>query len=138
MTSSAFVRHTLNALYSDLRVDLLNVRVLNSPLPGKVADRPITRKSRDKSLSMRIGVTGLARVSGASSEWEVDCTYTFSPLTGLVLTHTVNLIQPAPHQAIYDAFRLGFGKLSLGFNSGNNGPRGASNGACTGKQPDDK
>lgn len=64
---------------------------------------------------MRIGVSGLARVSGAKSEWEVDCTYSFSPITGLVLIHAINSIHPAPHESVYEAFRLGFGRLSLGF-----------------------
>jgi len=124
ITSSSFVRHTLNALYSDLQVDLLKVRVLNVPSPSNTSVP--RRQSREKSLCMRIGVTGLARVSGAKSEWEVDCTYTFSPLTGLILVHAVNSIQPAPHQAVYDAFRLGFGKLSLGF--GGSGSGGGSSG----------
>ena len=65
---------------------------------------------------MRIGVSGLARVSGAKSEWEVDYTYSFSPITGLVLIHTINSIHPAPHESVYEAFRLGFGRLGLGFN----------------------
>ena len=65
---------------------------------------------------MRIGVSGLARVSGAKSEWEVDYTYSFSPVTGLILIHTINSIHPAPHESVYEAFRLGFGRLGLGFN----------------------
>ena len=64
---------------------------------------------------MRIGVSGLARVSGTKSEWEVDCTYSFSPVTGLILIHTINSIHPAPHESVYEAFRLGFGRLGLGF-----------------------
>jgi hypothetical protein len=65
---------------------------------------------------MRIGVSGFARVSGVKSEWEVDYTYTFSPTTGFILIHTINSIDPAPHESVYEAFRLGFGRLGLGFN----------------------
>jgi hypothetical protein len=70
IASSSFVRHTLNALYSDLAVELLKIRVLNSPSPANL-NAPPSRRSRDKSLCMRIGVSGSARVSGAKSEWEV-------------------------------------------------------------------
>jgi len=131
ITSSSFVRHTFNALYSDLQVDLLTVRVLTtSPTSPSTSTNNTPRgKSREKSLYMKIGVTGLTRVSGGKSEWEIDCTYTFSPLTGLILTHTVNSIQPAPHQAVYDAFRLGFGKLGLGFNGSGSGGRGVGGAA---------
>jgi len=114
-TSSVFVRHTLNALYSDLRVDLLSTRTA-PPQPSSLlpsSNQP--GKGRDRSLSMRIGVSGLARVSGTKSEWEVDCTYSFSPTSGLILVHTVNSIHPAPHESVYEAFRLGFGRLGLGF-----------------------
>ena len=82
---------------------------------------------------MRIGVSGLARVSGAKSEWEVDWTYNFSPLTGLILIHTINSIHPAPHESVYEAFRLGFGRLGLGF-----GPEpraGAQGTICKGSAP---
>lgn len=115
ITSSVFVRHTLNALYSDLQVDLLSVRTTPSPQPSSAPPNSLG-KTRERSLSMRIGVSGLARVSGAESEWEVDCTYSFSPITGLVLIHTINSIHPAPHESVYEAFRLGFGRLGLGFN----------------------
>ncbi|KAF9788254.1 hypothetical protein BJ322DRAFT_1106266 [Thelephora terrestris] len=116
ITSSVFVRHTLNALYSDLKVDLLNARTTPSPPSSSSTSPSSLGKARDRSLSMRIGVSGLARVSGAKTEWEVDYTYNFSPATGLILIHTINSIHPAPHESVYEAFRLGFGRLGLGFN----------------------
>ena len=115
ITSSGFVRHTLNALYSDLRVDLLRVRATNPPPPSSPASSDQPGWSRNRSLSMGIGVSGLARVSGTKSEWEVDYTYGFSPTTGLILTHIINSIHPTPHESVYEAFRLGFGRLGLGF-----------------------
>lgn len=116
ITSSVFVRHTLNALYSDLRVDLLSVRTTPSSPSSSPLPPTLLGKARGRSLSMRIGVSGFARVSGTKSEWEVDYTYNFSPVTGLILTHIINSIHPAPHESVYEAFRLGFGRLSLGLN----------------------
>jgi len=115
ITSSVFVRHTLNALYSDLQVNLLSVRTTPSPPSSSSTSPKRHGKTSNRSLSMRIGVSGLARVSGAKSEWEVDYTYNFSPTTGLILVHTINSIHPAPHESVYEAFRLGFGRLGLGF-----------------------
>lgn len=133
ITSSVFVRHTLNALYSDLRVDLLSVRTTPSPPSSSSASPNPLGKTRDRSLSMRIGVSGLARVSGAKSEWEVDYTYDFSLTTGLILIHTINSIHPAPHESVYEAFRLGFGRLGLGFDP--QPGAGAQGTICRGSTP---
>jgi hypothetical protein len=38
-----------------------------------------------------------------------NCTYTFSPLTGLIVHHSVDSIEPAPHQALFEAL----GKFGL-------------------------
>ncbi|KAJ7654771.1 hypothetical protein B0H17DRAFT_1099536 [Mycena rosella] len=100
LASSVFVRHALNALYADLAVALDKVAV---------APATPTSKSRDKSLFVGLTATGRARVSGAPGEWEVNSTYTFSPLTGLIHIHTVNSIHPAPHHAVYDALRASLG-----------------------------
>jgi len=133
VTSSVFVRHTLNALYSDLQVDLLSARAAPPQPPSHPSSSNRPGKGRDRSLSMRIGVSGLARVSGTKSEWEVDCTYNFSPTSGLILVHTVNSIHPAPHESVYEAFRLGFGRLGLGFSPE---PRtGAQGTICEGSTP---
>lgn len=133
ITSSVFVRHTLNALYSDLRVDLLNFRTTPSPPSSSATPSTLLGKARDRSLSMRIGVSGLARMSGTKSEWEVDYTYSFSPVTGLILIHTINSIHPAPHESVYEAFRLGFGRLSLGLNP--QPEAGARGTVCRGSTP---
>ncbi|KAJ6617585.1 hypothetical protein B0H10DRAFT_2033082 [Mycena sp. CBHHK59/15] len=120
LASSVFVRHTLNALYSDLKVVLNKVSV-NAPgsagpnangepdLPGQ--QLRARRKSREKSLFVGLSATGVARVSGGAGEWEVNSTYTFSPLTGLIHIHTVNSIHPAPHQAVYDSLRASLGNV---------------------------
>lgn len=72
ITSSVFVRHTLNALYSDLRVVLNKVSVETPRSGGDPELQPKTRrKSREKSLFVGLTATGVARVSGAAGEWEV-------------------------------------------------------------------
>ncbi|KAF8874430.1 hypothetical protein BD779DRAFT_1566768 [Infundibulicybe gibba] len=138
MASSAFVRHTLNALYSDLRVVLRRVAVNGPGSPqGRAATSEIDEpalghasggmKIREKSLFVGLSVTGVARVSGSPGEWQVDSTYTFSPLTGLIHTHTVDSIHPAPHQAVYDSLRLSLGKV---FGFGLEGSPRADGAAC--------
>jgi len=74
LASSSFIRHTMNALYSDLAISLDRVSVLTNPplsegTPPKLQDT--RRVSRDKSLRVRQLVTGVARVSGTAGEWEV-------------------------------------------------------------------
>ncbi|KAF8218303.1 hypothetical protein K438DRAFT_1474311, partial [Mycena galopus ATCC 62051] len=110
--SSRFVRHTLNALYSDLKV-VLNKVSIETPPPVGDPELPLKtgRKSREKSLFVGLTATGIARVSGAAGEWEVNSTYTFSPLTGLIHIHTVNSIHPAPHQAVLDSLRASLGNV---------------------------
>ncbi|KIP05879.1 hypothetical protein PHLGIDRAFT_128602 [Phlebiopsis gigantea 11061_1 CR5-6] len=120
--SSIFVRHTLNALYTDLRVALRRVRV-HGRRDGSAAPRQKrSRSSREKSVSIGLTVSGLGRVSRAPVEWQVDCTYTFSPQTGLILQHTVDSIEPAPHQALFEALSK-FGLLG-----GMEGPGAAGKG----------
>lgn len=83
MASSAFVRHTLNALYSDLNVVLRKVIVKTpsshpstqattaSEQPEPQKRRPGKKSSREKSLLVGLCVTGTSRVSGSLGEWEV-------------------------------------------------------------------
>ncbi|KAF9261110.1 hypothetical protein L218DRAFT_870659 [Marasmius fiardii PR-910] len=118
IASSAFVRHTLNALYSNLSVVLHKVS-LNTPKSSHPShqeesssfppDNTVYRKNREKSLFVGLRVTGTSRVSGSLGEWEVHCTYGFSPATGLIYRHTINSIEPAPHQTVYDALRASLG-----------------------------
>ncbi|KAK7062615.1 hypothetical protein VNI00_000103 [Paramarasmius palmivorus] len=125
IASSAFVRHTLNTLYSDLRVTLHKV-VVNTPKSsprypsanhsdGDSEDQPHVsskpKPNREKSLFIGLTVTGNSRVSRAVGEWEVNCTYGFSPNTGLIHVHTINSIEPAPHQTVYDALRTSLGSV---------------------------
>lgn len=137
MASSAFVRHTLNALYTDLHVELRRVRVhgprTGTPAPGPdpgptwsdADNRRPRRTTRDKSLFVGLAVSGVARVSGARGGWEVHSTYAFSPVSGLIHQHTIDSIEPAPHQAVFDALRGALCKLGLADGPGRESPGAA-------------
>ncbi|OSD07683.1 hypothetical protein PYCCODRAFT_1429912 [Trametes coccinea BRFM310] len=134
LASSAILRHTLNALYTDLYVELQRVRVhgpRSSSTSGLSADRPDpddpvdgprqqgkTRSIREKSLFIGLTVRGINRVSKAESSWAVNQTYTFSPVTGLIHLHNIDSIHPAPHQAFFDALQAALSKIGLGGSQG--------------------
>ncbi|KAK7468367.1 hypothetical protein VKT23_002883 [Stygiomarasmius scandens] len=158
LASSVFIRHTLNALYTDLHVTLHKV-VVNTPkskpgsLPPPVesetgdartpeeAERDklgLNQKgNREKSVFIGLRVIGTSRVSGADGQWEVNSTYSFSPVSGLIHLHTINSIEPAPHLTVYDALRMSLGNVfGYGIPSPEGEPR-SGRGApatCTGKR----
>jgi len=134
MASSVFVRHTLNALYSDLHVEIKRVRSPSSSQSGEMLPSALggeeqsqsgkdqgvgeeenkkksMKKNRDMSIFIGLCVRGTARVSGAIGEWDVNSTYTFSPHSGLIHLHTINSIHPAPHEAVYNALRTSLGRV---------------------------
>ena len=43
-----------------------------------------------------------------------NSTYTFSPVSGLIHKHTIDSIQPAPHEAVFDLLRAALAKLRIG------------------------
>lgn len=138
MASSVFIRHTMKTLYSDLRVDLRKLVVQtppphspNTPNPQSEAVESAHR-TREKSLFLGFTVLGTARVSGGLGEWQVDSTYSFSPVTGLINMHVINSIQPAPHQAAYDALRT---SLSSAFGLGGGGVGGIQPGEARAVEP---
>ncbi|KAI0354011.1 hypothetical protein OH77DRAFT_533008 [Trametes cingulata] len=133
LASSVLLRHTLNALYTDLRVELQRVRVYgprsssssglsagSSSGPEGVSNpqQAKTRSIREKSLFIGVVVRGINRVSKAEGGWEVNSTYTFSPTTGLIHLHNIDSIHPAPHQAFFDALQAALSKLGLGGSQG--------------------
>ncbi|KAF8066906.1 hypothetical protein FPV67DRAFT_1562435 [Lyophyllum atratum] len=140
LTSAVFIRHTLNALYSDLNVELRKV-IVKTPrskqsVSGEVTlEEPkqpshLAQRGREKSLLVGFCVTGKSRVSGARGQWEVNSTYSFSPNTGLIDRHIIDSIYPPPHQAVYDSLRMSFGKVfGLGMEER---ARARSNGAACG------
>ncbi|KAF8178497.1 hypothetical protein BJ912DRAFT_856067 [Pholiota molesta] len=133
LASSSFIKHTMNALYSDLNVELTKLTV--SPLASSSSKK---RQTRQKSILIRQNVTGLARVSAKPAEWEIESTYTFSPITGLIHQHVVNSIHPAPRLAVYDSMRSSLSKL-LGFEWHGGASHNAPNGAAfKGKKPSPK
>ncbi|EGN97122.1 hypothetical protein SERLA73DRAFT_57671 [Serpula lacrymans var. lacrymans S7.3] len=110
MASSVFIRHTMKTLYSDLHVTLRKMTVQSAASSQAKSEEPYAKREknfhrREKSLFVSLCVTGTTRVSGGRGQWEIDSTYGFSPISGLIHTHTINSIQPAPHQAVYDTLR---------------------------------
>jgi hypothetical protein len=111
--SSVFIRHTMNAIYSDLDVEMTKVVVdgSSSALTSSsgvgwkegVDGSKERRHRREKSLYIGLRVIGKTRVSGSTGEWDVNSTYAFNPQSGLIHMHTINSILPAPHQAVFDA-----------------------------------
>ncbi|KAF7800161.1 hypothetical protein EIP86_011407 [Pleurotus ostreatoroseus] len=75
------------------------------------------RASREKSLVLGLTVHGASRVSKTPAQWDVNCTYTFSPISGLILQHSIDSIEPAPTQALFEALGK-FGLLGPGAGRG--------------------
>jgi len=119
LASSVFIRHTMKTLYSDLRVELRRMTVQGSSPSEGTTGGTHSNHQREKSVFIGLDVYGTTRVSGGVGQWQIDSTYTFSPISGLIQTHNVNSIHPAPHQAAYDALRT---SLSSVFGFGGPGP----------------
>ncbi|KIJ64103.1 hypothetical protein HYDPIDRAFT_175797 [Hydnomerulius pinastri MD-312] len=122
MASSVFVRHTMKTLYSDLRVELRKFAVQSSSSSATQTGSDTTARAnrkREKSLFVGLTVYGTTRVSGGLGQWQIDSTYSFSPVSGLINIHAIDSIHPAPHQAAYDALRA---SLSSVFGMGGMGP----------------
>ncbi len=71
IASSAFARHTLNALYSDLHLVLQKVALEDPRVSGTGEPSPESKRRREKSLTVVFSVHGNARVSGAEGRWDV-------------------------------------------------------------------
>ncbi|KAI0051613.1 hypothetical protein FA95DRAFT_1485200 [Auriscalpium vulgare] len=104
--SSVFIRHTMNAIYTDLAVSLRSFQIH----PSSKA----TSGTRERSVMIGFGITGRARVGGGQGEWVVTSTYSFHPSTALIHLHIVDSILPAPHDAVFDVLRAALGSLGGG------------------------
>ncbi|KAG8986333.1 hypothetical protein FRB93_005329 [Tulasnella sp. JGI-2019a] len=96
--SAAFVRTSLIAIYSDCQVELRGAHVLSL-------------SKRERQLKLCMNISGQARLTGTSAEWDIRCTYSFSPVNGLIYLHEVESIDPAPHFKVYDSFRMSLHRL---------------------------
>lgn len=126
VASSVFVRTTLNALYTDLAVNMLKVQVKDGA-KARSKDRDAgERRERDLAITIRLLVSGIGRLTLSSerAEWDVTSTYTFCPRTGFIILHTVNAIQPAPSETVYAAFQSTLSALSGGLGRGPAGGKG--------------
>jgi hypothetical protein len=62
----------MNAIYSDLQVDMRKVVVnSSSDLSRREGQDGVSRHRREKHLFVGLKVIGRTRVSGSTSEWEV-------------------------------------------------------------------
>ncbi|KAH8109920.1 hypothetical protein DFH11DRAFT_841289 [Phellopilus nigrolimitatus] len=133
VTSSIFVRHALNALYTDLAVSLHKVHIRSGPPaaipPTKPVNEDQARRRREKAIMISILVSGMSRLglSTERAEWDVTSTYTFCPHTGRVARHTVNAIDPAPSETVYTALTSALATLSGGLRGPNREGKGAMN-----------
>ncbi|KAG9037837.1 hypothetical protein FS837_001362 [Tulasnella sp. UAMH 9824] len=96
--SAMFMRTSLMTLYSDCNVTVIRKNI-KSP----------SRRERQLQLSMLVG--GRSRLTGSPAEWDVKCTYSFSPLSGLIYLHEVESIDPAPGLHVLDALRLSLSRV---------------------------
>ncbi|RXW20578.1 hypothetical protein EST38_g5272 [Candolleomyces aberdarensis] len=108
-SDSALGLGRFEAASSDKATNLKRNPLSSSKDTGKAKEKK--RLNREKYLLVRQLVTGVNRVSGKPGEWEVESLYTFSPLSGLILKHTINSIRPAPHIAVYDSLKMSLGKM---------------------------
>ncbi|KAI0056149.1 hypothetical protein BV25DRAFT_1648844 [Artomyces pyxidatus] len=126
LASSVFIRHTLNALYTDLAVSLRSLHV-NPPSPApRTSTTSTSVTGRERSVVIGLGVTGRARVGGGQAEWVVTSTYAFHPVSALVYLHTVDSIMPAPHDAVFNLLRAALDALG-----GHSTPAGAAQAVTT-------
>ncbi|KAG6859825.1 hypothetical protein C0995_003428 [Termitomyces sp. Mi166 len=80
LASAVFIRHTLNALYVDLKLQLKKCVIHNTPRSAPPSEFPQNENSnaktnnkrgREKNLVVGFTVTGTSRVTGAPGEWEM-------------------------------------------------------------------
>ncbi|KII85554.1 hypothetical protein PLICRDRAFT_44870 [Plicaturopsis crispa FD-325 SS-3] len=142
--SAVFVRYTLAALYGSLRVSVRKVVVrsgggpdpdgggLNLDPPNDASAPKGDGTRKEKRVFVALTVHGFSRVSRKEGEWDVNSTYTLSPVTGRITLHTVDSICPAPHESVWA------GLIGLGGGGGMKGAAGAANcegassASCTG------
>jgi len=92
-----FVRHTLNAIYTNLGIELCMVRH-RSPLP-------LQSHPRELRVSIELLISGQGRLTGQLAEWRVHSTYSFEPTNALITHHRIDSILPEPHNGTLDLLR---------------------------------
>ncbi|KAH9010207.1 hypothetical protein EDB83DRAFT_2272876 [Lactarius deliciosus] len=90
LASAMFVQHTLNAIYTDLGIELRMVKRPSSP------HMPLQPHSRELRVSIGLVVSGQARLTGQPAEWRVHSTYSFEPIQALISHHRIDSILPEP------------------------------------------
>ncbi|KAH9060509.1 hypothetical protein EDB87DRAFT_1614936 [Lactarius vividus] len=94
LASAMFVQHTLNAIYTDLGIELCMVK-RRSP-----THIPLQSHPRELRVSIGLVVSGQARLTGQPTEWRVHSTYSFEPIQALISHHRIDSILPEPQNGI--------------------------------------
>ncbi|KAH9048053.1 hypothetical protein EDB84DRAFT_1434536 [Lactarius hengduanensis] len=94
LASAMFVQHTLNAIYTDLGIELCMVRRQSPP------HMPLQSHPRELRVSIGLVVSGQARLTGQPAEWRVHSTYSFEPIQALISHHRIDSILPEPQHGI--------------------------------------
>ncbi|KAF9808685.1 hypothetical protein IEO21_07797 [Rhodonia placenta] len=106
-----------------------------SNAPSGNESRSSGNGSEPRSNELKSSENGNGNGNGSGSgdisdqEWEIrtdrHSTYAFSPVSGLIHQHTIDSIEPAPHQAVFDALRGALCKLGLADGPGRESPGAA-------------
>ncbi|KAI0746203.1 hypothetical protein C8Q76DRAFT_790490 [Earliella scabrosa] len=108
LAPSAFMPHTLNALYTAL---------VRNPAPTRPSSlEQDTQHGRKESLRHEPRQQGRRRM-GSLNSLNVrplrKSTRTFSLITGLIHIHNIDFIHPAPHQGFFSALQAALTKIGL-------------------------
>jgi len=106
IASAMFVRHTINAIYTNLSIKLCMIRRSSPP------HMPLQSHPRELRVSIRLLVFGHARLTGQPAEWRVHSTYSFEPTNALIGYHRIDSILPEPHDGTLDLLRRALGETS--------------------------
>jgi hypothetical protein len=118
--SAVLLRTSLQAMYSDCTLNMTSINVISSG-------------HRERKLKIGLTIDGHNRVTGTKAVWDVMTTYTFSPVSGLVLQHDIDSINPAP---LFDSMRSSVLRLMGLASPGGSGVGPAK--TCTSSVPSSK
>ncbi|KAH9006636.1 hypothetical protein EDB86DRAFT_3036247 [Lactarius hatsudake] len=109
LASAMFVQHTLNAIYTDLGIELCMIK---RPSPPHMS---LQSHPRELRVSIGLVVSGQARLTGQPAEWRVHSTYSFEPIQALISHHRIDSILPEPQNGIsLDLLRRALDATSTG------------------------
>ncbi|RSH94573.1 hypothetical protein EHS25_004377 [Saitozyma podzolica] len=102
----SIARNGMSALHTDLSASLERMTFSPQPnLPDNRADMLLSRKSvpqhRRKQIRVLVSVSGIPRLPPhKEATWQTSSLYTFSPYSGLIISHEVETIRPLPGEGV--------------------------------------